>query len=500
MSVLTRAPLLGASLLGLAALLGGQDVRSAEASSHREAPGITKRPKVDATDFYLFRSYEPGREGFVTVVACYQPLQAPYGGPNYFTMDADALYEIHLDVDGDAREDRTFQFRFTNTQKNLALTIGPAGNQRTNQIPLKNAGPIGAGSTASLNVEESYGLTLVTGNRRTGAAVPLTHDGGQAVFTKPADHIGLKSIPAYAAYAATGLYSIPLPGSATPGRVFVGQRKDPFVVNLGEIFDLVNADFDAGTPAFNPVGAPDAEADDLADANVTAICLELPIAWLTDGGANPVVGGWTTASLRQARLLDPAPAGPDGSDDVEGGPWTQVSRLSMPLVNELVIGLSKKDRFNASEPKDDAQFADFVTHPTLPALLEALFPGVLTAPTAFPRADLVQVFLTGVPTLNQPAAVTASEMTRLNTAIAPKPKGMQSSLGVLAGDTAGFPNGRRPGDDVVDMALRVVMGVLLPAGDAPSGSLPLTDGALVNDSLFDAAFPYLKAPIPGSPR
>jgi hypothetical protein len=165
-------------------------------------------------------------------------------------------------------------------------------------------------------------------------------------------------------------------------------------------------------------------------------------------------------------------------------------------VNEVVIGLKDKDRFNASEPKDDAQFATYVTHPTLPELLEILF-GV-TAPNAFPRADLVQAFLTGVPTLNQPAGVVPSEMLRLNTATAPKPKGMQARLGVLAGDTAGFPNGRRPGDDVVDIELRVAMGVLLPLADAPSGQLPYTDGALCNDGLYDAVFPYLRTPIPGA--
>jgi hypothetical protein len=485
-----------ALLVGSLALLSS----AADASSHREAPGITKRPKVDATDFYLFRSYETGREGFVTAVACYQPLQSPYGGPNYFLMDPDALYEIHFDTNGDAREDRTFQFRFTNANKGIALTIGPMGNQRTNEIPLKNAGAIGAGNQANLNVEESYGLTLVTGDRRTGTSTVLTHDGGQTSFLKPADHIGTKSIPDYAAYAATAVFDVPLPGSATPGRVFVGQRKDPFAVNLGEIFDLVNADFDAGTPQFNPAGAQDQASDDLSDANVTALCLELPIAWLTNGGADPIVGGWTSASVRQARLVDPTPDGTDGGEAVEGGPWAQVSRLGMPLVNEVVIGLSRKDVFNASEPDGDAQFADFVTHPTLPALLEALFPGVLTAPTAFPRTDLVAVFLTGVSGLNQPAGVTASEMQRLNTAIAPVPKGSQQSYGVLAGDNAGFPNGRRPGDDVVDMALRVVMGVLLPPAQAPSGGVPLVDGALTNDAQFDATFPYLVTPIPGSPN
>jgi hypothetical protein len=243
----------------------------------------------------------------------------------------------------------------------------------------------------------------------------------------------------------------------------------------------------------NPLGPVNGEADDLADANVTSIVLEIPIDFLVAG--NPVIGGWTAASLRQNRKLSSHPNSPSEAAR-EVGPWVQISRLGMPLVNEVVIGIKDKDRFNASEPRNDGQFLDYVTHPTLPALLEALF-GV-TAPTAFPRADLVAVFLTGVPNLNQTA--TPSEMLRLNTSILPTPAGSQNNLGVLGGDSAGFPNGRRPGDDVVDAALRVVMGVLLPLSDAPSGQLPYTDGAFVDDSFFDATFPYLKTPLPGSPN
>jgi hypothetical protein len=463
-------------------------VLPAAASSHREAPFVTKHPKIDATDFYMFRSYEPGREGFVTLVACYLPLQDPYGGPNYFSLDPDALYEIHLDNDADAIEDITFQFRFQRVSKDLALDVGPAGATERVSVPLVNIGPIGLSDTGALNVNETYTLTIVRGDRRTGMAQPVTHANG-TVFTKPVDFIGTKSIPDYAGYAAQFLYEIQIPGCAAPGRVFVGQRKDPFVVNLGETFDLVHT---------NPLGPENAESDDLADKNVTALCLEIPVACLLDG-AETTIGGWTTASLRQARVLNPAPV-PPGSPgkgaSVEGGAYTQQSRLGMPLVNEVVIGLKDKDRFNASEPKDDGQFATYVTHPTLPELLEILF-GV-QAPNAFPRADLVQGFLTGVTGLNQPAGVVPAEMLRLNTAIAPKPKGMQARLGVLSGDTAGFPNGRRPGDDVVDIALRVVMGVLLPVADAPDGQRPYTDGAFCDDSLFDAAFPYLRTPLPGA--
>jgi hypothetical protein len=271
------------------------------------------------------------------------------------------------------------------------------------------------------------------------------------------------------------------------GRLFVGQRREGFVVNLGEVFDLINTD---------PLGAPDGEPNTLDDKNVTTLALEVPASCLV-GPDSGIIGGWTTASLRQARILNPRPKKLPA--EIHGGAFTQVSRLGSPLVNEVVIGLPDKDRFNHSEPKDDSQFALYVTNPTLPALIELLFPAA-AAPTAFPRADLVAGFLTGVDGLNQPPNVVPSEMLRLNTAIPAVPAGSQQPLGVLAGDNAGFPNGRRPGDDVVDIALRVVMGVLLDPAVAPAGQLPFTDGAYVDDSFFDATFPYLVTPLPGSPN
>lgn len=462
------------------------------ASSHREAPFITEMPKVDGTDFYMFRSYETGRAGYVTLVANYIPLQAPYGGPNYFSMDPEALYEIHVDNNGDAREDISFQFRFQNNLKDIALNVGG----RSVSIPLIQAGAIAAGNTAALNVSESYTVDIVRGDRRQGNRQAITNvNGGARSFAKPVDNIGNKTIADYAAYAAAHVYDINIPG-CNAGRMFVGQRKDPFVVNLGEIFDLINT---------NPLGPVNGETDLLADANVTSLILEVPVNCLTAGN-DPVIGGWTTASVRQARLLRTAPS--FDRPAVEGGPWLQVSRLGMPLVNEVVIGLKDKNRFNFSKPSNDAQFAEYVTNPTLPALIQILFPSA-PAPTNFPRNDLVTAFLTGVPGLNQPARVTPAEMLRLNTSIAPAAAGAQNNLGVLGGDNAGFPNGRRPGDDVVDIELRVAMGALCtfnnPAvfgcvpGDAPAGSAALTDGALVNDGMFDATFPYLRAPLAGSP-
>ena len=301
----------------------------------------------------------------------------------------------------------------------------------------------------------------------------------------PLDYIGEKSIPDYEAYASQFMYDIRIPGCSGDGRMFVGQRKESFQVNLGEIFDLVNT---------NPLGPPDAERSDTADKNVTAFALELPISCVTAGGG-PVIGGWTTSRLPRNRVLrDGADATYDEPEENFGG-FVQVSRLANPLVNEVVIGITNKNLFNASHPSDDLQFVTYVTNPTLPALLEILF-GV-TAPTAFPRADLIQVFLTGVPGLNQDGST--GEIMRLNTSIPVVPAFAQNNLGVIGGDLAGFPNGRRPGDDAVDIALRAVMGVLLPAADAPDGQLPYTDGARQHADQFDDTFPYLKTPIPGSP-
>ena len=493
--LLRKAPL---ALAALAALGAASIAPPAAASSHREAPFITTAPKVDGTDFYMFRSYEPGRAAYVTLVANYVPLQDGYGGPNYFSLDANALYEIHIDNNGNGVEDITFQFRFKNNLADITLPI--AGKNIS--IPLVQAGAISASSNAALNLKETYQVDVVRGDRRTGTRQAVLSSGGVRDLVKPFDFIGTKtfgSVAGYEAYAAQSIHTINIPGCANPGKVFVGQRKDPFVIALGKVFDLLN---------LNPL-AVSGGVDDLADKNVTSIILEVEAACLTAGG-DPVIGGWTTASMRQGRLLNGSPPSGHSVTAKEGGPWVQVSRLGMPLVNEVVIGLKDKDKFNTSKPKDDGQFADYVTNPTFPALVEILFSSAgVRAPTKFPRADLVTAFLTGVPGLNKPATVTASEMLRLNTSIPALPKGSQNPLGVLAGDNAGFPNGRRPGDDIVDITVRVAMGVLCtlnnPAAfgcvgaDAPSGGLAYTDnGTVITDALFGATFPYLATPLPGA--
>lgn len=467
------------------------------ASSHREAPYIASQPKVDATDLYAFRSYEPGRQDFVTILANYMPFQDPQGGPNFYMFDPNALYEIHIDNNGDAVEDLTFQFRFTNTSKDQALSVGG----KSTKIPLINSGTISGVNAAALNVRETYNVTLVRGNRRGGSSGAISGPSAGS-FDKPVDNIGEKTFPGgYAAYANQHIHALNVPGCATPGRVFVGQRKEPFYIAVGKTFDLFN---------LNPLGPEiGGNNNDLEGKNISTIALELPIACLTAAG-DPVIGVFTTASLRQARLVDGTPATGLNNATREGGAWTQVSRLGMPLVNEVVIGLPDKDRFNAGKPKDDAALLDYVTHPALPALIESLFPSA-KAPTNFPRTDLVTVFLKGLEGLNQPKNVTPSEMLRLNTSIAPVAAASQNPLGVAAGDNAGFPNGRRPADDVVDLSLRVAMGALcvltgtgdsLKVGckpsDAPAGGLPLTDGVRKTAANFGSGFPYLTTPLPGN--
>ncbi len=480
---------------------------SAVASSHREAPSITKTPKVDASDFYMFNSYENNRADYVTIIANYLPLQDAYGGPNYFALDPDALYEIHIDNNGDAVEDITFQFDFT--QNLNSIEIDSDGNPSTPNvaIPLSNAGD--ASNSANVQTNESYDVTMVKGDRRSGSRTSL------GKFNKPFDYIGTKSFADYPTYARSFIKTLNL-GSCGQGKVFVGQRAEGFAIDLGRVFDLVN---------LNPLGARNGGTNILADKNVTSIAMEVPKACLVNASSkDPVIGAWTTASVRQATLVNPSPASGISTTAKKGGAWTQVSRLGMPLVNEVVIGLKDKDKFNASEPKDDvAKFAPYVFYPTLPALIQTLYPQA-PAPTNFPRQDLVTAFLTGVPTINKPANTNQvpADMLRLNTTTPAVAAANQNDLGVIsiipgqndgrpnanAKDVAGFPNGRRPGDDVTDIALRVSMGALCHAGlpaavtcvpaDAKAGKALFTDGALKPATEFDSVFPYLTTPTPGS--
>lgn len=485
------------------------------ASSHREGRTITELPKLDNTDVYAFRSYEPGRADFVTIIANFQPLQAPYGGPNYFTMDPDGLYQIHIDNGGDARENLTFQFKFSNSLRNgRGITVNVGGVRQP--IALRQGGQITQLNDPDLGEPESYSLTLITGPRRSGARAAVTNAlTGGTNFAKPVDNIGQKTLPDYRAYARQFIHDVRIPGCATPGRAFAGQRAEAFAVNLGPIFDLINlVPIDAAS-GFPGGIAQSRDNDDLVgEFNVTSLAIEVPIACLK-GAGNGVIGVWSSASLPSGRISDEAPA----------GSLTQASRLGMPLVNELVIGLPQKDQFNAAEPTGDAAFGTYVTNPTLPVLVDLLFRDAVNgalganianlAPANLPRTDLVATFLTGINGLNQLASTTPSEMIRLNTGVPVTPRDQQKTLGVIDGDLAGYPNGRRPGDDAVDISLRVAMGRLchpvtiagVPTDlgfcrpeQAPIGLAALTDGAPISAAELQNAFPYLNDPLPGAPR
>ena len=447
-----RRLLLFATTLAVASAL----VSGVRASSHREAPLITADPLADNTDVYAFVS--PNDPSRVTLIANFIPLEAPYGGPNFFKFDDTVLYEMMIDNDGDAVEDVTFQVRFRSETRNPKTF-------------LYNTGPITSIDSANWNVRQFYSVTRVEGRRRIGKSTTL----GQDLPTPPVN-VGIRSTPNYDALAAQAVRQL-----SDGSRVFAGQREDPFFVDLN-VFDLL-----AVPPADTD------NQDSLAGFNVHAIAIEVPIASLTSTGTRPnaptdahaVIGVWSTASRRAV-----------GSRPVAfgGAPFVQVSRLGQPLVNEVVIPIGAKDLFNSLEPTGDIAALDFVTDPEVPKLLAALF-GIQSPPT--PRADLVAIFLTGISGLNQPPGVLPSEMLRLNVAIPPTAN--PNPLGVLGGDFAGFPNGRRLGDDVVDIALRAMAGAtpLTPAFNTGINA-QLGDGVAANDRPLLPTFPFIGTPHAGN--
>jgi hypothetical protein len=465
----------------------------------------------------MFQSYESNRAGYTTIIANYIPLQDPFGGPNYYQFDENAVYDINIDNVGDAQKHLVYRFKFTNALTNSGKGITLPINGNNVAIPLLAAGPVPP--TSNLNVNQTYTVSLFDNSNIAFVDFPSSANQGKPLtdaasssktFTKPQDNVGTKTFPNYASYANQYIYNVSIPGCSTQGKVFVGQRAEGFAVNLGKTFDLINYVPIDGS-VFPGGITQDPKNNTLANKNVTSIALEVPTSCLK-GTGNGVIGGWTTASL---------PANNDNG--VSSGFFKQVSRLGMPLVNEVVIGLKDKDSFNASQPSGDGQFLTYVQQPTLPQLVNALFLSPVNstlntsfatlAPTNNPRNDLVAAFLTGFPGLNQQSKVTPSEMLRLNTNIAATPAASQQPLGVLSNDLAGFPNGRRPGDNVVDAELRVAMGVLCypvtlgnsttnlgycSPSQAAVGNAPITDGAPVSAANFQTAFPYLNTPYAGS--
>lgn len=428
--------IIGLSLVSNAAL----------ASSHSEAPGIGLIPKMDCTDVYAFVS--PDNPDTVTFIAAYIPLDVPASGPNWNRFDDDGVYEINIinTLDDVSQDDIVYRFTFNTAIK--------SPDQILSYLP------------GSLALEQSFTLTEIRGGTRRVVG------SGNVV---PPPNVGPKTTPNYPAISQDGVYQF---GDI---KVFAGVRDDPFFIDLAAIFD-------AATIRKLP-GNKGGGVDTIAGFNVHILAVQVPISSVTKNGtrptdandANAVVGVYSFAYLPKNKVQ--TPKGP-----TYNGPLVQVSRLGMPLVNELVIPLKDKERWNSSKLKNDVQFLNYVLDPTLPKILNSLY-GISIPPA--PRNDLVAVFLTGVSGLNQAPNTAPAELVRLNVAIPPTAR--PNRLGVIGGDLAGFPNGRRLADDVVDIALRVVSGVLVSGFNIVPNN-QLGDGVDANDVPFTTSFPYLGFP------
>ncbi|HEX4834033.1 MAG TPA: DUF4331 domain-containing protein [Trebonia sp.] len=457
-------------------------------SSHREAPGISKDPVADSSDVYAFVS--PDKSGTVTLIANYVPLQGPAGGPNFYEFGDDVLYEVHVDNNHDGCADVTYQFRFTTTVANPDTF-------------LYNTGPIQSLSSPNWNRRQSYSVTRVTGRK----SDVLGHG-----LACPPCNIGPLSTPDYASLASAANHA--LPGGRT---VFAGQRAEGFYVDLGSIFDLgdlrpfASAHNHFGLAGF-PTNGPGVNAT--KDLNVHSIAIQVPVADLTEGGWKPgdvsnpkaSIGIWTTASRQRARVYDT-----DHHLYVNSGPYTQVSRLGNPLVNEVLIPMGKKDFWNSQAPAHDKQFAAYVAKPGLAELLPTLYPGVFPNLAALnasgkARADLEAILLTGLPAGVVPGfqnytGATQADMLRLNVAV--KPSSSPSIYGILGGDLAGFPNGRRVFDDVTAVELRAIAGATYALVDKTytpdAAASAVTDGLTPADltAPYLTTFPYLGVPHSG---
>ncbi len=436
--------------LGTAAALLGAE--SSTASSHREAPLLLSDPQVDNTDVYAFVS--PDRQGTVTLVANWIPFEDPAGGPNFYpfaTRDG-ARYNINIDNNGDAKPDVTYRWTFRSSYRN------------TNTF-LYNTGQVTSLGDKDLNFRQYYTLTEINWNKgKHGHSSTLIKHGRVAP-----SNVGAASMPDYTSLSDAAVTHF---GKGNR-RSFAGQADDPFFLDL-RVFDLL-------------YGADLSETgnDTLSGYNVNTIALQVPKGDLTRGN-DPTIGIWSTTDRRSVKVTKP------GSQSYKGR-FVQVSRLGNPLVNEVVIPVGLKDAFNSLKPQDDASVKPAVAkvlHPEVPKLIEAIYG--IKAPKE-PRDDLFSVFLTGVKGLNMPKGkVQPAELLRLNTSI--KPSAKPDRLGVLAGDTAGFPNGRRLADDVVDIELQALEGAVRTGTLVPG----LTDGVDTNELPFRPHFPYVAVAHSGS--
>ncbi|MGI9119759.1 MAG: DUF4331 domain-containing protein [Acidimicrobiales bacterium] len=457
---------------GLGTLLALSTLVSADASSHREAPLISKDPVADNTDVYAF--VPPDAPNTVALISNWEGFQEPGGGPNYFEFGDDVLYKIYVDNNGDAIEDVTYEFRFSTrlAQPNTFFY---------------GVGPITSPNDRDMSRPQTYTVTKVQGGQRTTMATNVP--------TAPSN-VGPRTTPNYEATAAKAIKRL----DGGRGQVFAGQRDDGFYFDGASVFDL------GALRPFLP-GYEDGSdgIDTFAGYNVQSIAIQVPKKEIVSD-SDPVIGVWSTAERQGTRVFQ----NDNGSQPLNSGPWVQVSRLGNPLVNEVVIPLKLKDAFNSLEPEDDAATLSGVTAPPLStegdiplltdpilAELEEQIYGITTPPT--PRQDLKTIYLTGIPGINQPANVKPAELLRLNTSIAPTPFAQQNRLGLLAGQLDGFPNGRRVIDDVIDISLQAVAGAtpLTPEFQvAPNNQLG--DGVDGNDMPYLNTFPYLATPHQGT--
>jgi uncharacterized protein DUF4331/flagellar hook capping protein FlgD len=423
------------------------------ASSHSEAPGTAKDRLADDTDLYAFVA--PDAADKVTVIGNWVPLIEPAGGPNFASFDDEAFYYINIDNVGDCQDHIRYEFKFTTTRANGSTF-------------LYNTGPVTSLDDPDLNVRQTYSITRIENGAETVLATGLP--------VAP-NFVGTTSMPDYASLAQAAVQELP-----DGTKVFVGPRDDPFYVDLAAIFDLLQI---RRVPGNKGKGV-----NDVAGFNVLTIALQIPMTRLTKDGAAPNAGNGVIGIYDSAERFSTRSVDANGVVSLSGDE-RQVSRLGNPLVNEVVIPLKDKDTFNRTKPTGDAAFLSYVQNPEVAVLLNALY-GITAPPN--PRGDLVTVFLTGIPGVNQPAGQTAGcEMLRLNLTI--PPSAVPNRFGVIDGDAAGFPNGRRLADDVVDVALRVVAGgyVLTPDFNvAPNNQLG--DGVDANDLPFMPQFPYVALP------
>jgi hypothetical protein len=421
---------------------------TSSASSHREAPLTSANPLADNTDVYAFVS--PDKPMMTTLIANWVPFQEPAGGPNFYPFGTDGYrYNIKVDANGDNISDTTYQWTFQSIDKRGTNTF------------LYNNGPVTTLKDANLLFRQTYTLAKITmpGNVRT-----VLVDNAPVAPS----HVGNVSIPSYAGLRDEAITSVP-----GGGKSYAGQAEDPFFLDL-RVFDLLY-----GTKL------QETGSDTLAKYNVNSIALQVPTAELTAGGdGSGIVGVWSTTD-QQTMELGKGTATPTG-------PFVQVSRLGAPLVNEVVVPAGLKDAFNSLRPEQDKNIPAVVAKvndPEVPKLIEAIY-GIPAPKT--PRDDLFAAFLTGIEGLNKPPQSAPAEMLRLNTGI--KPSANPNRLGVLAGDNAGFPNGRRLADDVVDIELQALEGAIRTGKLNPA----LTDKVDQNDRPFGKTFPYLALPTSGS--